>query len=43
MLYIKALILAIIINNRLSAAALNKVLKFLGDCLFNCGAYFKNC
>ena len=43
MLSIKALILAITVNNRLNAAALNKVLKFLGDRLVNCGAYFKNC
>ena len=31
MLSIKALILAITVNDRLSAAALNKVLKFLGE------------
>ena len=43
MLSITALILAITVNNRLSAAALNKVLKFLGDRLFNCVAYYKNC
>ena len=43
MLSIKALILAITVNDRLSSAALNKVLKFLGDRLFNCGSYYKNC
>ena len=35
--------LSITVNDLLSAAALNKVLKFLGEHLFNYGAYFKNC
>ena len=43
MLSVKAFILAITANDRLSAAELNKVLKFLGDRFFNCGAYLKNC
>ena len=37
------------VNDRLSAAALDKVLRFLGAaliqlrCLIDCGAYFKDC